>query len=238
MIPLQQFSKSDSGEYCCRIDLDLYDSPSCEVLATQAAAGRRLQLLEANPLNHAIAVRLWEDGYTAWLPLDKLAELEPSAEPYQAIALSRTEIEQRIPAIIAFANAAMEQPNYYLWGGTVGPNYDCSGLIQAAFSASGIWLPRDSCQQAAFTQRIPVGELLPGDLIFFAKQNRVNHVALSLGEGYYIHSSGKEMGRNGIGIDQLSEQGYEVSRAYYRQLWGCGRLISSYQPVLETVVSS
>jgi len=124
----------------------------------------------------------------------------------------------------------MARPNYYLWGGTVGPNYDCSGLMQAAFAASGIWLPRDSYQQAAFTARIDRDELEAGDLIFFAKRERVDHLALYLGDGYYIHSSGKEMGRNGIGIDRLTAEENWISRAYYQQLWGFGRVTSSYQP--------
>jgi cell wall-associated NlpC family hydrolase len=124
----------------------------------------------------------------------------------------------------------MQQPNYYLWGGTVEPNYDCSGLMQAAFAASGIWLPRDSYQQAAFTRTIEISQLQPGDLVFFATQEKVNHVGLYLGDGYYIHSSGKKTGRNGIAIDPLSEQGDEITRSYYRQLKGAGRVEENYQP--------
>jgi cell wall-associated NlpC family hydrolase len=160
--------------------------------------------------------------------------LTPAACQYQAISLSRAEIERRLPAVIAFAKAAMARPNYYLWGGTVGPNYDCSGLMQAAFAASGIWLPRDSYQQAAFTQKIAWEEALPGDLIFFGTE-KVNHVALYLGESYYLHSSGQEMGRNGIAIDLLSAAGDEISRAYYQKFWGCGRVMSSYQPDSQSV---
>jgi cell wall-associated NlpC family hydrolase len=127
---------------------------------------------------------LCEDGYSAWLSIEQLAKLEPATTVYQPTRISRRQIESEIPNIIAFTKAAMQQPNYYLWGGTVAPNYDCSGLIQAAFAASGIWLPRDSYQQAEFTQRITQEELLPGDLIFFAAKERVNHVALHLGDGY------------------------------------------------------
>jgi hypothetical protein len=229
MFILDQLLQSNSGEYCCRTHLNLYDSSSCQGLATQAAAGRHLKILCARSVNGAVEVRLGEDGYLAWLPLDKLTELEPVETGYQAIALSRSDIESCLPKVIAFTKAAMEVPNYYLWGGTVAPNYDCSGLMQAAFAASGIWLPRDSYQQEAFTQRIVLEELLPGDLIFFGTE-KVNHVALYLGEGCYIHSSGKEMGRNGIGIDRLSEDGDEISRCYYQRLWSFGRVMFSYQP--------
>ncbi|MFO0173096.1 MAG: C40 family peptidase, partial [Aphanizomenon sp.] len=118
--------------------------------------------------------------------------------------------------------------NYYLWGGTVAPNYDCSGLMQAAFKSVCIWLPRDAYQQEAFTQPVDITELQLGDLIFFGTPHKATHVGLYLGDGYYIHSSGKDQGRNGIGIDQLSEQGDKVSLAYYQQLRGAGRVVNSY----------
>jgi hypothetical protein len=222
--------KSDNGEYCCLSHLNLYDSPQCEGLATQAAAGRHLRLTGDRYVGKAIEIYLCEDNYRAWLSIEQLDLLEPATTVYQPTSCSRQQIETHLLEIISFSKAAMEQPNYYLWGGTVAPNYDCSGLIQAAFVASGIWLPRDSYQQADFTQRIDREQLLPGDLIFFAAKERVNHVALHLGEGYYIHSSGKEIGRNGIGIDRLWDCENEVSRAYAQQFWGLGRVMSSYQP--------
>lgn len=220
---------SASGEYCCRVSLDFYDSPSCQGLATQAAPGRHLQVISEISDAPALQVRLWEDGYVAWLPQEKLAALEPAPFPYRAVSLSRADIQQRLPAVIAFVRAAMQRPNYYLWGGNLGPNYDCSGLIQAAFAASGIWLPRDSYQQENFAYKIDVKDLLPGDLIFFGSE-KVNHVALYLGENCYCHSSGKESGRNGIGIDNLSEKGDKISQFYWQKFWGCGRIMGNYQP--------
>lgn len=221
--------QSPTGEFRCLTDLALYDSPTCQGLATQAAKGRHLRLIYEQRADNAIPVRLCEDNYLAWLPLSQLPQLVPAQEAYRASPFTRPEIENRLPDVIAFAHKAMAVPNYYLWGGTVAPNYDCSGLIQAAFCAQGIWLPRDSYQQEAFTQRISQEELQPGDLIFFAKE-RVNHVALYLGENKYIHSSGKDQGRNGIGIDALSNNGDSVSQAYYRQLWSFGRVVSSLMP--------
>lgn len=221
-----------SDEYRCRVNLNLYDSPSCTRLATQAAVGRHLHVLSKTPMDDAIEVRLCEDGYSAWLPLRDIAFLERAATNYRASALSSAQIQERIPDIIAFTKAAMQQPNNYLWGGTVGPNYDCSGLMQAAFVASGIWLPRDSYQQAAFTQTIEISQLQPGDLVFFAAKEKVNHVGLHLGDGYYIHSSGKETGRDGIAIDRLSHNGDAIAQSYYRQLKGAGRVVESYQPTI------
>jgi cell wall-associated NlpC family hydrolase len=236
MVSLEQLQASfDTGvahtdEYECRVNLNLYDSPSCTSLATQAAVGRHLRVVSRTPVDDALEVRLCEDGYSGWLPVQELSGLEIAATQYKAIALSPDQIQDRLPAVIAFTKAAMQQPNYYLWGGTVRPNYDCSGLMQAAFAASGIWLPRDSYQQDAFTQTIELEQLLPGDLIFFASAGKVNHVGLSLGDGNYIHSSGKNTGRNGIAIDRLSEQGDAIAQSYYRQFKGAGRVKESYQP--------
>ncbi|MGK7926363.1 MAG: NlpC/P60 family protein [Spirulina sp.] len=218
---------SATGEYFCKTDLDLYTSPRCDGLATQAAKGRHLRILRQE--DTAWEVRLCEDDYTAWLPCKRSDRLYPAPSPYRPLAFSRQAIEACIPDIIAFTKAAMATHHHYLWGGTVAPNYDCSGLIQTAFAASGIWIPRDSYQQEAFTEKVAFEELLPGDLIFFQETTRVNHVALYLGEDQYIHSSGKEKGRNGIGIDSLSPDGGKIAHTYYQNLRCAGRVMNNYQ---------
>jgi cell wall-associated NlpC family hydrolase len=220
---------STTSEYRCRVNLDLYSSPLCAGLATQAAADRHLRIESLTPDKQAIRVRLVEDDYPAWLKLADVEQLELTTDTYQSVQVDRAVIAARIPAIIAFAQAAMNVSNQYLWGGTVAPDYDCSGLMQAAFQSQGIWLPRDSYQQEAFTQHISVAEMLPGDLIFFGTPEKTDHVALHLGSLQYIHSSGIQMGRNGIGIDVLSDITEDpVSCGYYVKLRCCGRVMASY----------
>ena len=93
-------------------------------------------------------------------------------------------------------------------------------------------MPRDSYQQEAFTTRISIEELLPGDLIFFGTPEKTDHVALHLGNLRYIHSSGIQMGRNGIGIDTLTDRTEDpVSCGYYAKLRCCGRVMTNYQGV-------
>ncbi|MGF1515754.1 MAG: C40 family peptidase [Elainellaceae cyanobacterium] len=242
----------EGPQYVCSTPLNLYASPELKALATQAASGRQLRILtpssDASELDAlgqrdrptspdasspdasspaAIAVLLCEDDYPGWITATDLETLQP-ASPYHAESLSRRQISDRLSQVLDFARAALALPNTYLWGGTLGPDYDCSGLVQAAFASAGVWLPRDAYQQESFTQPISTRELQPGDLVFFGAA-RVTHVALSLGGDRYIHSSGQQ-GRSGIGIDVLSEAGDAISQAYYRQFWGTGRVMKSYRP--------
>lgn len=211
-------------QYRTIANLNLYDSPDLTRLATQAAQGRYVKILSESPLK----VMTCEDDYPGWLDPKDLQYLEEVATPYQAAVWTEAEIRDRIPKVIAFTEAAMAVPNEYLWGGTVAPNYDCSGLMQAAFASVGIRLPRDAYQQEAFLQ--PVEDLVLGDLVFFGTPEKATHVGLYLGDRRYIHSSGKDKGRNGIGIDELSAEGDPVGQAYFAQYRGAGRVIQSYIP--------
>jgi cell wall-associated NlpC family hydrolase len=223
--------------------LNLYDSPELTSLATQARAGLHLQVQRIldQPLDSikALHASICEDDYFGWVDLADLDRIQTCVTPYGPPNPSLTEIQSQIPNVIAFAQEAMAQSNIYFWGGTVGPNYDCSGLVQHAFSDQGIWLPRDAYQQESFVQPIQnpgtcpedlVSVLEPGDLIFFGTPLKATHVAIYLGKGIYIHSSGKDQGRNGIGIDELSLSGGQVSCNYYAQVRGAGRVVRSYQP--------
>jgi NlpC/P60 family/Bacterial dipeptidyl-peptidase Sh3 domain len=221
---------ADNIEYLCRSNINLYSTTDCTSLASQVAAGRQIKILSATVQQNALRVRSVTDDYPGWLQLGDLDHLEPTSYLYEPVIVTRPSIEQRLAAVMDFAKAAQAVPNEYLWGGTVAPNYDCSGLMQAAFAAQEIWLPRDSYQQEAFTKRLPISELEPGDLIFFGTPQKTDHVALHLGKQIYIHSSGMEMGRNGIGIDLLSSDAEDpVSSAYWKKFRCCGRVMSSYQ---------
>jgi cell wall-associated NlpC family hydrolase len=161
---------------------------------------------------------------------DVVGRVAIANSPYQAPTWSAEAIQAFLPEVIAFTEAAMRTPNTYLWGGTVAPNYDCSGLMQAAFASVGIPIPRDAYQQESFALKIDQSDLKSGDLVFFGTPERITHVALYLGNGHYIHSSGKDQGRNGIGIDSIKDLSNPVSQRYFEQLRSFGRIVRAYQP--------
>ena len=213
--------------YRCTHNLDLYNTSQCEEVATQAARDRQFKVL-AKSENNAISILLLEDDYSCWLSSTDLDKIEPASDSYRPVSVSRIEIEERLDRAIAYTRNALDRPNEYLWGGNLGPNYDCSGLIQTAFISVGVWIPRDAYQQQYWSQPISLDDLQPGDLIFFASKQRVDHVALYVGDGQYIHSSGKSKGRNGIAIDRLSPEGDAIGQYYYSIICGAGRIMSGY----------
>jgi len=95
--------------------------------------------------------------------------------------------------IILTARGMMGIP--YLWGGNSAKGNDCSGFTQTTFKANGIYLPRDSRQQALMGEEITPAEdfsnILPGDLLFFGSEDRVTHVGISLGGAEFIHQGGQ-----------------------------------------------
>jgi hypothetical protein len=85
---------------------------------------------------------------------------------------------------LLFASAQLGTP--YLWGGTGVGGFDCSGLVQAAYRAGGISLPRVAQDQYDAGPPL-VGPIEPGDLVFFgAGPSDVEHVGLFIGQGDMI----------------------------------------------------
>ncbi len=77
----------------------------------------------------------------------------------------------------------------YVWGGeTPGVGFDCSGLVQAAYKAAGITLPRVAQDQYDATAKLGPGDpLQPGDLIFFGGgPTDVTHVGIYIGSGQMV----------------------------------------------------
>jgi cell wall-associated NlpC family hydrolase len=91
---------------------------------------------------------------------------------------------------VAFAMAQIGKP--YLWGAAGPSAYDCSGLMLAAYRSAGIYLPRVSRAQWYAGPHVSLGELAPGDLVFFAYDVRapstIHHVGMYIGGGTMVEA--------------------------------------------------
>lgn len=103
--------------------------------------------------------------------------------------------------------------NPYVWGGTSLTNgADCSGYVLSIFAKYGISLPHSSRAQANMGTKISMSEARPGDLVFYSKGGRINHVAIYIGGGQVIHASSPKTG-------------IRITSAYYRTPTTVRRLI-------------
>lgn len=85
--------------------------------------------------------------------------------------------------------------NPYVYGGSSLTNgTDCSGFSQSVFRKFGISLPRTSRDQAGVGKKISVSSARAGDLIFYARNGRINHVAICIGGGRVVHASNPSTG--------------------------------------------
>jgi hypothetical protein len=112
------------------------------------------------------------------------------------IPLSCCEVVPQVPnprleGAIQVAQRLIGTP--YRWGGKTSAGIDCSGLVQLAFSAEGMNMPRDSNQQV-YVGRLSATRwfrqgLRRGDTLYFmGARGRITHTALYLGDGQYLEA--------------------------------------------------
>ena len=130
-------------------------------------------------------------------PLAAMAPVElatpdaaPIAEQLQALqaASAAPSTSTRVKTVLQRAFALLGTP--YRWGGSSPDGgFDCSGLVGYVFRSIGIDLPRVSRAMAhegtAITDRAALAE---GDLVFFGKRGKVDHVGIYIGEGKFLHA--------------------------------------------------
>jgi hypothetical protein len=99
----------------------------------------------------------------------------------------------------------------YLWGGRESLGIDCSGLVQQAFGACGVVLPRDSDMQAAWcgesisNWRAP-GGLQRNDLVFWK-----GHVGIMLDAETLLHANAYHMA---TAIEPLHQSIDRIAKQY------------------------
>lgn len=96
-------------------------------------------------------------------------------------------------AIVAYAKQFLGNP-YVFGGSSLTDGTDCSGFTQAVFANFGITTGRSSRDQAVNGREIAIDAAQPGDLLFYASGNYINHVALYIGGGQVIHAANSTTG--------------------------------------------
>ena len=128
------------------------------------------------------------------------------------IGLPEEELRQRL-----VDTARLFARSHYRWGGKTPLGVDCSGLVSMSYLLNGIIIWRDASIKEGFPiHAIDLKDAKAGDLLFFP-----GHVAMYLGQGQYIHSTGKA-GSDGVDFNSLRPEDPNYRSDLREKLTGVG----------------
>jgi uncharacterized protein YgiM (DUF1202 family) len=181
--------------------LKLREEPSTEsAVVNMVAYGEELPVVD-DTLDGWVAVSF--DGQIVYVSADYV-----SVDEKLKTALNMTEflygegVSDIRVELCEYAKQFLGNP--YVWGGTsLTKGADCSGFVLSVFAKYGISLPHSSRAQATMGTAVDISEAKPGDLVFYAKGSRINHVGIYIGGGQIINASSPKTG-------------IRISNVYYR----------------------
>lgn len=152
----------------------IYGSPSSAVTVADVSFATILPLVRAVP--GWVEVNL-PGAQTGWLVQGDVETV--AAQPSLPTA------EQLVTAGRQFLGLM------YLAGGTHGLSLDCSALTHLIYRRYGVTVPRDAADKADIGEEVEIGDLQPGDLMFFAKPDTgfVYHCGICTGAPSMLHVS-------------------------------------------------
>jgi len=135
--------------------------------------GARLELIGESGLFYAI-----QDNVGAIQFVAKEYVNEITYEEYQATAAGNNVVE----AAMAYIGTP------YRYGGSSPRGFDCSGFTSYVYGQMGVSLNRTAAGQLSNGTYVALEDMQPGDLVFFANGNYVNHVGIYIGGGNMVHA--------------------------------------------------
>lgn len=118
---------------------------------------------------------------------------EPGARDATVVAGARSRVRSDGERAAVYAVRQIGVP--YVYGGSSVRGFDCSGLVQYAWSKAGKRIPRTTREQWRRLTPVANRDLRVGDLLFFRIDGSISHVGLYLGDRRFVHSpsSGREV---------------------------------------------
>jgi cell wall-associated NlpC family hydrolase len=111
------------------------------------------------------------------------------------------------------ADALSWQGVPYLYGGIDRTGVDCSGFVHEVLvdaEAPGV-LPRKSSAFASFGEAVDLssGDIEPGDILLFGRENTISHVGIALSSDAFIHAASSGP-RTGVIISRLEDESWRA----------------------------
>lgn len=208
---------------------------------TQLLRGEPALVLQRGPSGWVRIAAPWQPspdaarGYGGWVRAAHLAAVaadereaghQTDSDARRASPAAGVRIRNPVADIAASASALVELAgrfvqSSYLWGGTSPAGFDCSGLVHYCFRRAGVVVPRDASAQLSVAEVVALGSELPGDLYFFARDDRVHHVGFVTGSRRMLHAPEDSADVAGAGrVEEVS-----MSPERLATLVGAGRLL-------------
>lgn len=144
------------------------------------------------------------------------AEAAAQAEA-EAQAAAQAAAQAQSGNVTALLNNAYAQVGVpYVWGGKSPSGFDCSGFVNYVYKQTyGVNVGSYTGEQQYAGPKIAVSSAQPGDLIFWGSYGSPYHVAISLGNGQYIHSQRPGETVHSESINPYWAPSFAVSMAAY-----------------------
>ncbi len=170
--------------YVARSALTMADAPA----ATHRVSAAHAHIYMAASIKSAVMRSLWRGSAVSVKNIDaKFAELAEGGF-IRVVALSSLNVFAT--DWVTQAEEYLSTP--YLWGGRTSDGIDCSGLVQTALMACGIFCPRDTDMQAGSLGQAVAenlwSDLQRGDFVFFP-----GHVGIMFDQKNLLHANAFHM---------------------------------------------